>query len=307
MNRGDKILLTLHEATLTLYPAAADGSPITTSPLWMGACESSLRIAERWSVVNTRPTASKHQRHHPLSPTYEISISRQWVLKYPLLVDFQATRRQYVLDIVWREEDTGDWHRNVFYGVTIRDRSRDSRAPDEAFEDGQTFDAEYFIPTSGMAPTAVPGISSSLPFVIRWRGSEGMLDLYTYDPGTQVFTEISAGAAATRAEIEYVPDRATGELQIIFAGDIDPTLKVDADGMTVPAVLQQVPSDDILPRLEFFYGNRRIATLGQVGLFVFNVNDSGLAAGTGRYQLYHNNVLKSTIALTGLVTDGLTA
>ncbi len=44
----ETILFNLLEATATLYPANADGTPQLGSPIWLGADVENLRGAERW-------------------------------------------------------------------------------------------------------------------------------------------------------------------------------------------------------------------------------------------------------------------
>lgn len=291
MSARDKVLFTLGECTLTLYATDASGAPIVATPIWQGACEETLRILERWKVVPSRPSGSRYQKFHPMASTYEIVIDRNWLLKYADLADFQPSRRPFVLDVVWVDQDSGDWHRNVFYNVTIAERSRDARGADQPFTDTQSFNAEYFAATSGYGAVAIPAITPGLPYIVRWVGTDGVVNLYSYDATTHLFT--LTASAENRATILYTPSLAAGNLEITFITSITtengsglslqiiytPALIVKPGGVEVRSIQQTAPNLEEIPRLEFLYGGVRVASLTPDALYVFNVNDAPASSG----------------------------
>lgn len=252
---------TLPEAVLTLYPANADGTPQLDKAVWLGVEVNGLSIRDRWIKVETRPSGARFPRQHPLVPQYEISIERVWALPLAQLDGFIPTNSRYVLDIVWTEEDTRDWHREVYYGVTISERSRESRDRDGEFIEHQVFDAEYFVPSSGLGViTEIPGL---LPFTVRWVSANENAVLYRYD----LITDFSAGEISTvgRATLAYNPGNKTGSFDLTFSGEQWPALQVTNGKLEVMAFIEGPPSPSDLPRVEFYYGPSRLASITRTG------------------------------------------
>jgi hypothetical protein len=308
LNVINKTLLTLPEATLTFHPTKANGEPLLTKKLWTGYLENSLRIQEQWRVLDVRPTGSRALKHRPLAKSYQISIERPWVMTYPELKDFVPGRGPMVLDVVWVDEQTGAWHRNVFYGVTIRDRSRAAQDVESGFTDAQVFDAEYFIADSGAPDVPVPEISATLPLIVTWQGETGAAEIYKFNPATNLFEEFTAGAATGLATIEYDPDFATGDLIITFDGEVAESLRVGVDGTILPAFITGGPVPGDLPRLDFTVGGKRIATLTKTALFAANLVDAAVpVAAANQFRFYAAGALKSALTQVGLATQGVTA
>ncbi len=312
------IALNLLEARITLYPADATGAPVLGSPIWSGAAAENLGIKGRWITTETRPSGIRYPRRHPFVPQFEILINRVWVLLTSNLSGFQADHQRYVLDIVWTEEETGDWHRRTFYGVTIQQQDLDAHDIESGFLDGQVFNAEYFVPASGVGTP--PAINPSLPYYVIWRGTAGGVLLYSYDADTQQFTaqETTAG----RATIGY--DDELFEAQ--FAGDDEPAMRtVNSDSLdyqnpteyTNPApyrpglkalivkggLFERTPLPGDLPRLEFYYGPLRICTLTRTGLFDVRFADASPVDGAGKFALNGGDDLIATLAASAVEAE----
>lgn len=294
---------TLLEATLNLYPSNPDGTPQLTSPIWVGVQAEHLSIRERWLKTETRPTASRFPRKHPLVQQWEVNIGRVWALQELNPAGPTFSNQYYVLDVVWVDEDTHYWHRETFYNVSISERSRSSRNIDEGFTDEQVFDAEYVDPPSGGNGT-VPSISETLPLVVRWVGTDGTLDLYRYDATSHNFTEAVTGISSGRATIAYSPNQ-SGSFSISFNGVGTPALQVHTDGtVIVGSLFQGAPLSGTVPRLDFFYGPTRIASLASDGTFYSASFDQATPApGAGEFQIYSNSTLQLTLAATAATAD----
>jgi hypothetical protein len=260
--RANTICLTLLEATLTLYPANAAGEPILTQPLWHGVDGNDLAVRDRWIKTETRPTGSKFPHRHPLVPQFEISIGRVWALPLEQLDGFMPGRGKYVLDITWREDLTRDWHREVFYGVTISERGRAAKDRDGEFVEEQVWDAEYFVASSGRG--TVPEIPAGLRYLVRYVTDSENVDLYTYDPGTDLFTEAVAGVTTNRAALTYSSGHA-GDFAINFAGDDITALRVTGGEIEVFELRVGSPTLADLPRVEFWYGANRVGAVTRAG------------------------------------------
>jgi hypothetical protein len=296
--------LTLAEGVVCLYPANADGSANTASPIWTGAPAENLTVRERWVKVETRPSGARYPRNHPLIPKYEVSIARVWVLQELNPAGLVTSYNEYVLDIVWTDEDTGDWHRETLYNVTISERSRASRNIDEGFTDELMFDAEYMTPPQGGTGSA-PTITSTVPMVVQWVGPDGTFPLYTYDSTSHNFTEAVAGISAERAVLAYNPTNQSGVFTAQFNGSMAAALEVAANGgLDVTEIYQGAPDLTQVPRLDFMVGNLRVASLTSAGrLYAASFEDGTPEAGTGLFEIYCGAGLALTIGAAGVVAD----
>ena len=298
------IALNLLECTVTLYPSQADGSPDLTSPIWTGVTVENLVVRERWMKAETRRSGSRWPRKHPLVQQYELSLGRVWSLQLPTAGGGLVMGRGYcVLDVVWVDGDSGDWHRETFYNVTISDRSRTSRDIDGGFTDEQVFDAEYMAAPSGGTggPGAVPAITGGLPYVVKWNAGPDAapVDLYAYDPATHGFTEAAAGVAAPRATLAYT----AGVFTLTFAGASGPAMEVGTDGsLTVTAMAVGAPDRSQVPWVEFWYGPMRVACVTSGGrLYAASFVNGAAVDGVGKFGLTGGGVLAVTLAGTGVV------
>ena len=139
-----------------------------------------LTVREQWVMLETRPSGAAYPIKHPLVPQYEVSIDRVWALPLNNLAGFSPTNQTYVLEVIWTEEDTQQWHRRTFYGVTIASRSFGAQNIESEFVDGQEFAAQYVLVDAGGA-SYPPQPVVAMPLVVFWSGSDGYFPLYTYD------------------------------------------------------------------------------------------------------------------------------
>jgi len=194
-------------------------------------------------VVQTRPTGAQYPVNHPLVPTYQISIDRVWALPLSNLVGFQPGAGNYVLQIVWTDEDSGNWHRRTFYGVTISSRSFAPQSIETEFVDGQEFAAQYFVADSGSS-WSEPGDVPAPAAVVYWNGPDGYFPLYNYaSSGGASF--ILADGATTDGHARIAGDGSS----ITFDGASGPVLATTAGGVTVGQLCDAYPTAQ--PQLVF--------------------------------------------------------
>lgn len=211
----NSIALLLLEATISLYPANADGSPQLSRPVWAGACAKHLAVRERWLKRGIRPTGRRHPKLRALAPQYEISIGRLWALQRGTsdLTDVATSNGRYVLVITWQDERTHEWHRERFYEVTWSERAREAGAADDEFTEGQVFDAEWRGTPESWAGTpegyTPPPIVVVDPAVleVRYVTADEAVTVATY--GNSAFT--LAAAAAGRVWLGEVTLEPAGE------------------------------------------------------------------------------------------------
>lgn len=289
-------LHSLLEATLTLYPAAADDTPVTASPVWFGTCANDLRLAERMIVRQTMPGAAPFPRNHPLVATHEINIGRVWTSREPSLDDYTPATSRYVLDILWEAEDFDGWRRRTYYGVTAKSYDLASQERIQMNSE-QAFDAEYYSQSSGTG--AAPALTSTLPYTVIWVSTaEPPLVLYDYTASTDAFVERLAGQAATRATVLITPT--LDALTVNFTGGTGNALVLaNTQTTTVGGVIEGVPTTANLPRLDFMYGPTRVASVDKLNnLLVETLVEANATAGSARFELFGNNLLSATLEPT---------
>ncbi len=257
-------------------------------------------LRDRWIKLETRPTGAKHPRKHKLAPQFELTLGRVWALPLAQLTGFNPARASYVLDVVWKEETTGDWHRETFYGVTISERTCGARDRDGEFIEDQVFDAEYLAPPSG-GSGAVPALTTTLPLTVRYVSATEEVLLYTYDPATHVFTE--AVTVTSRATVYPNAEFPNAAFHVIFAGAGFSAFRVRSDYVLEAFEYRTgAPLPGELPRLDFYAGTVRIGTVAANGrMYAAQLFNSPPAAGEGGFEFYAAGaVLCGTLAGTGL-------
>jgi hypothetical protein len=279
---NNAIVLNLIEARVTLYTTAADGLSLG-SALWSGQVAERLTVREQWVTLETRPAGAAYPIKHPLVPQYEISIDRVWALPLNNLVGFSPTNQTYVLEVIWTEEDTQQWHRRRFYGVTIASRSFGEQNIESEFVDEQEFAAQYVLVDAG-GTCEPPSPLVAMPLVVFWSGPDAPsgMALYTYDAvnGFVVADPPSPGSGA--ASVGRATIAADGS-SIIFTGASGPVLATTAAGpnlglaVTVGELHDTLPTD--LPQLQFYLGTTLLGVVNTVGIWARVIADapSGVA------------------------------
>jgi hypothetical protein len=264
------IVLDLLEAQVTLYAVAADGVS-QGAALWSGQVAEKLTVREQWVTLETRPTGAAYPIKHPLVPQYEISIDRVWALPLSELAGFSPTNQTYVLEVIWTEEETQQWHRRTFYGVTIASRSFGAQNIESEFVDGQEFTAQYVLVDAGGAG-APPSPVVAMPQVVFWSGSDGYYPLYTYDTLSGF---LLASGESTTGHATIAVDGSS----ITFFGATGPVLVTTAAGATVGELHDTLPTG--LPQLQFFLGTTLLGVVSAAGLWARMIADGALPAVAG--------------------------
>jgi len=276
------IVLNLLEAQVTLYATAPGGGTGPTTALWSGQVAERLTVREQWLTAETRPTGAPYPVKHPLVPQYEIAIDRVWALPLDNLAGFKPSDQEYVLEVIWTEEETGTWHRRMFYGVTIASRSFEPRSIESEFVDGQEFAAQYFLADSGTLAVA-PSSVVATPLLVYWSGTDGYLVLYNYNDTDDANGFVLADGVTADSRATIAKDGSS----IAFDGTDTPVLAPSADGITVAALHDSLPTD--LPQLLFYSGTTLLAVVSTTGFWARVIADGALP-GTDGFQLQYQGV-----------------
>lgn len=287
-NVMNTIVLTLLEAQVTLYQQTAAGG--LGAALYSGSVAENLKVAEQWLKVETRPTGARYPAQHLLVAQYTVSIERLWSLPLAQLAGFMASQQNYVLDIIWTEEETGQWHRRTFYGVTIANSALAAKDIESGHTDNQEFQAQYYVPGGGGLGQIQPPVQT-VPQYVLYRGTDGITtNIYGYAAG--VFADTITGSPNPFATI------ASDGSTMTFAGAGSPALATASGVLDVPALHDFLPVT--LPRLEFYYGATLLAVLTPDGFWAATLNDGTLpSSAAGQFVLSHSGTPVAVIAPGG--------
>ena len=162
---------TIPEASISIYPVDALGLPITSSPIWLGACATGLQISESLTEVIDYPTGVTHGQAHHTDEQHSIAIDRLWVVDVTLAAppanitaeivtriiggtapvtngtDYRLRRNQkYIAIIVWQDgDDPNRFIYRVYYGVTDRKHNLSGSGVDGEIGSQIEWRAEYYL------------------------------------------------------------------------------------------------------------------------------------------------------------------
>lgn len=155
---SDRLPYFLHEAIVSLYPAAGDGS-LTGAAVWSGAYANGLRFSHSLEELVLSGSGDLYGTARHIDEANIIAIDRTWILRKTDLTDFMPVRnQQYVLQITW--QSGGYIFVRTFYGVTGRSIEQNSQGTNQ-FLTNQVFRAQYFADARGT--TANPPVTPVLP------------------------------------------------------------------------------------------------------------------------------------------------
>ena len=153
-----------------------------------------------------------------------------------------------------------------------------------------------------MEVTTVSSTLTAQPdLLVRYvNGSENVL-LFNYSPTTKLFTEASAGVATGRAVIDNSTD---------FSASIGGVLAVEMVGNVLQCngwIAIGGVGGSGAPRLEFWKGRRRLATLTQDGVMrVINLSEADLVqSGSDRFEFLGGGVTRATLGPVQLVASSI--
>jgi hypothetical protein len=152
---SNPLVLTLIEATVSLYPERYPGVAATDQPVWPCLCAESLRMSPRLLVIETFPTGAVVPRRNVIVLGHTITLGRLWSLDRTLM-EPEIGAGRYHLVVTWTEEDTGTTRTRTYTGVTVDANSVEAR---DRMESGEeiTLAAEVMVPTGGTTrPTVIP-------------------------------------------------------------------------------------------------------------------------------------------------------
>jgi len=293
-------VLTILEATVSLYPANEAGQPITTLPVWIGACVEKIEMRAPWKVATTFPTGRDFPKKHPLFQEHTLTLERIQFTPLPGMQSFLPTNGRFVLEILWSEEGNSlRWKKRTYFGVTISADDFESQSLDSTaghMIEKQVFDAEYYGEQSGTGTPPATVLTNAL--YVNWVGNDATLRLYEYDTTTQLFTESSAGITTNRATLAYTGGFA-GLFEVNFTGFSPARWRCFTQFARVNlAYREQVPPVSAVPRVEFWINRRRVASVSASGYFWANTirEETPVSSPLTQFEIYSQSVITAAIS-----------
>lgn len=159
-----EVSLVLAHATLSLYHADANGNPILSSPIWMGARTEEVELNQSIEEIPSTPSGALHVETEHGFEHHEIRISRMWVLPTKASergLDYAMPRGpRHVLVVYGEDRATGIWHKRTYYGVSAQIYNLRSLGVLN-FGANQSFRAQYFLSDGGGADSSGQPISTT--------------------------------------------------------------------------------------------------------------------------------------------------
>lgn len=288
-------VFTLLEARIWLYPTGADGNPLRDYPVWIGAGAENLKLTDSLMEVETRETGAPHPLVDHIGEEHQVEIERIWKVSRTGQDFTLVPNQKFVLVVVWTEDGRGQqWKERVYHGVTMRSDARASQGVLETNQ-SQQFRAESMTERSGSGAYTfeVP----ELPMTVRWVKDWEKLILFIYDPEEDTYAETVTGIANGRAAITVTP-RFQAEIEDELAMEVTASGVLNVGELIEAGALSSLDS----PRLEFWRGTMRLATLSKDGILrVLEAVEDTPEASTSKFEFYNGETLVATLEDGGLV------
>lgn len=251
---------TIWEADFSIYIEQTTGG-YSGSPLFSGGCAEKIDIERRYERMAIRSPGYPFARQYAQDESHAVKIENVWSWSDGEIPDWSRWDR-YVLTFVWYDEDKRAWAKVSFHGVTLPE---DGIGGQNAIMQSVRFMAEQRTPIktgTGDRPDLMP---IEMPAEVWYVSASERRRLYLYDDDLMQFDAIDSSLLASRATLSI----AAGECDIRF-GSGAPVLTANAAALTASDFLGVQTFVDTLPKLEFWRGPFRVASVGSDGTVAAN-------------------------------------
>jgi hypothetical protein len=258
---------TIYEAEVRLFAVGADGEIDTEE--WLGGCAESLEIEGEYETLPVEIPGRPRPRIHHLAESWRVRMTNVRTIETgntPRTVRIRRNQ-EYALVAIWWDEQERAWLKQCFLGVKGQPPALTA---DNIFQ-RLAFDAEEMIALAGSG--ARPEFDLIRNGEVWYVDAGGRTLFYRYDGAARVFTA-TADADPDEAEIIESGD----DITITIGGAV--ALEATADGIETGEIVAEggtLLTD--LPRLEFWSGNTRTASLSVAHFVVPSLLESDAAPG----------------------------
>jgi hypothetical protein len=305
-----KTPFTQWEADVVVYQSDMFGNVAGDDPVWLGGTVNKSNFQDGYKTEEANKSGVPVTIMRQLEEQHVIDLENVWMVQVAAGPAFAAPaipRDQfYAVVIIWTDEETGVWVKRVYAGVELRELSMGSDS--EVFVQKLRIEGGVMQQTCGVLAESVPSEDATILGVVRYVSPGEQVDLYTFDfcnpqGGFQV---INPAVLPGRAAMG--PATPSG-YQISVAGavamEIDGSGQVSVNGVT--CLGGSYVCANSVPRLEFYAGLSRIASLsatGELGVAGFFEADADPDI-AGAFWLGDGDTWLASLAPSGLYAAGI--
>lgn len=265
---ADQTPFIVYDADVYLYRVDANGEPV--EQVYLGGCSESISMEQTLSPRRLEYHGRVYARERHDDEEHMVELKNVWLNDrsqvHARMPAGHGRNLVYALVIIWKDEDAGAWTKRTYRSATCR-----GQRIEESTYQVLRFRAESLVESAGDLASGDPAIAPGQSGTVRYLNGEESVDLYTYDADTHILTALDEALLAGRAEI-LVDD---ASLEILFAG-VPALFANTAATSIVHLVATGSTFLDSTPRLEFYLGTARVASLGADGtLVVINLAEQG--------------------------------
>ena len=244
---------TIWEAEFAIYHEQ-DGDYIDPA-IYAGGCAEKIEVSRKYERIPIRRPGSKFAQQYPHDESHEVHIQNVWTWDDGMMPDWGRWER-YVLVVRWFDRDTGAWAKLTWYGVTLPEDKLDG--VDGIMQDLPLAAEQRTTILSGL--NSPPDLEPQpLVYEVWYVASSERRKLYVYD-GVSSFVVVDPTLLSGRASITAVGDA----LQFSIASTL--AMTASPSSLSVAEILGIQTFVDEFPKLEFWSGKRRLASLGYDGV-----------------------------------------
>jgi hypothetical protein len=305
-----KTPFTQWEADVVVYQSDMFGNVAGNDAVWLGGTVNKSNFQDGYKTEEANQSGVPVPNMRQLEEQHVIELENVWMVQVAAGPAFAAPtipRDQfYAVVIIWTDEETGVWVKRVYAGVELRELSMGSDS--EVFVQKLRIEGGVMQQTCGILAESVPSEDATILGMVRYVSPREQVDLYTFDftNPQEGFQVINPAALAGRGSIG--PGTSSG-YQISVAGAV--ALEIYAGGHVsvnqVVGIGGSYVYNNAIPRMEFYAGSSRIASLsaaGELGIpaFIEADADPGIS---GAFWLGDGETWLASLAPRGLFAAGI--
>lgn len=126
----DSVPFLLGEADVALFYQAADGTAITTAPVWFGCKARQMVMNKSRESFRMASTGAEGITTYQGNTIHRIEIGKAWVLPIEgaVMQEFDPARNQrFVLQLAWADPVTKLTHQRIYFGVVFESENLTSK------------------------------------------------------------------------------------------------------------------------------------------------------------------------------------
>lgn len=301
-------IFTQWECEMAAWAADADGWPLDVL-LWLGGCVNRSDFTQGFADERAERSGIPFPDLKMLEEEHRVTLENLWGQRTdeePYVTPGVSRDARAVVVFLWVDEDSGFWVKRTYYNAQFNPFVFSSE--NEVFEQKIEMRAGWMFEERGKLVDGRPTLTAGAVAVVRYVSISENLPLYTYAMGSGLFTAVAptAGRATIAAGVD-----GPHVFTIKFNGT--KALAIKADGTLHLGSVTAIGGTFVstLPRLDFYVGAQRIASLSSAGELATPTLQGDTAANPGLLEDFElsDGSWRASLDRTGVyaaaVEDGL--